>query len=310
MILEGIKNFCNDNFKVNALVVIISLAILSFIVTPESNRTVLAEENNISVEEARPMEIIMESENSSQEILCAMKEVEEVELSITLASKEYKGCITQPVTIKPNKLWRAYTNAPTDMTFDYKQKANVINVLWEFLVNEQNVDPILACAIIGNMSQEGYFGQGQGDNPDLSSIENARHRLGGGTCGFGIIQWTTAGRQKLLLSYYEDAYAQLSTCELDGDLWEITKIVAECACLLEEMKVYGVFDDYYNYLTDDCSIEDLIESACGLTSVNYIAYKGSSSQWMNTGESYILAANHSNGACRLDYALNVYNYFN
>lgn len=314
MILKGLKNFWENNTKVSSLVVITSLAILSFIVTPESSTVAVAEEIDATAiglsPNATPLEIMTPGDVSTDDILSAIKETEEVEeLSITLSSHTFNNYTTEPVTVYPNKLWEAYTNAPADMEFDYKCRSSIINVLWQFLVVEQKVDPVLACAIIGNMSQEGHFAEGQGAMPDLASIEDARNKLGRGGCGYGIIQWTTANRQKLLLDYYEDAYAQLSACKLDGDLWEITKIVAECACLVEEMKAYDVFNDYYDYLTDDCTIEDLIESACGLTCINYIAYRGSGSQWRNTGDSYILAAQYGSGANRLGYALDVYNYY-
>lgn len=202
---------------------------------------------------------------------------------------------TAEVFVDPVPLVEAYSKEYVTYSWDTKNKMNVIQTMWEFLVNQQGVEEHNAAAVIGAMMCEGYFGEEQKTHVIFSSIEDARKVLGKGTCGYGVAQWTYKTRQKNLLKYYELAN------EMFPEDFQTASIVAECCMLIEELKAYYVFDDLYSYTT--------IEDAVGRMCVIYERYDGCDEQWSNDSGLYELVSQDGSGKTRLAYAINIYNYF-
>lgn len=203
---------------------------------------------------------------------------------------------TDEVQIDTEALMELYEEVSESPAWDVKEKIDIIELLWEFLVNQCEMSPMNAAALIGNIVAEGKFAEQQGTGLFLNNIEQARTLLGCGKKGYGIVQWTYAPRQRALLEYYELAY------ELYPEDWDRVKVTAECSMLIEEIKAYKIFDD----IKVDTSIED----ATGRVCVNYEAYKGSNRQWTKQNNTYrLVAGKSSNGYQRLAYAKSVYEYF-
>lgn len=231
--------------------------------------------------------------------------VDEGDSPILVGPKVFKGpsgknILTKSVEVHPTKLLESYNNATT-MDFDYKGKYKTINVLWEFLRNESNLEPELVAAIIGHVAMEGDFGIQQGTYKTIDNIKEAEMFLvpNAKSIGYGVIQWTFAERRNLLLKYYKDVYEILE----DESRWTEVALTAECCCLLEEMKGYGILDDYNNLTGNK------LESAVGLLSMNYIGYQGYTEDWSKSGNTYTLINSNSSGADRLAYSKEVYEYF-
>lgn len=179
--------------------------------------------------------------------------------------------------------------------WDSKYRIDVINTLWDFLVNQQGVAPMNAAAIIGNVYFEGTFGQMQGTFESIEDIEFARSVLGDGNKGYGLAQWTNSTRQKALLDYYHLAHQQFP------DDWELTIRVAECCMLYEEIKAYSVFSDIH--------VDTTLEDACGRVSLKYEAYENSDAEWVVSNGMYNLVSNSGSGYKRLQYTNNIYQHF-
>lgn len=201
---------------------------------------------------------------------------------------------TEPVSVNADSIMESYRMEYPEYDWDSKGKIRIIEALWEFLVNQNGVDEIIASAIIGTTMYEGEFGQQQGTYNKLQNIQSARSLLGSGECGYGVVQWTYKTRQKGLLQYYE------LTNELFPDDWETACVIAECCMLLRELEAYGVFDDLYSHTT--------IEDAVGRMCLTYEIYDGASEQWSSAG-GFHLIAHEGSGYKRLEYSQNIYDYF-
>lgn len=201
---------------------------------------------------------------------------------------------TEPVVVDVDSLMSAYRASYEPQDWDKKGKINIIHTLWNFLVEQNGVDKVLAASIIGATMHEGRFAEEQGSYNLINDIEDARALLGAGSCGYGIAQWTYKTRQQGLLNYYELAN------EMCPDNWETACVVAECCMLLREIEAYGIFDDLYSHTT----IEDAVGRMCLL----YEGYEGASQQWSSEG-GYHLISHDGSGISRLRYAQNIYDYY-
>ena len=199
---------------------------------------------------------------------------------------------TDPVEIKVMQLAEISEQDFEVPEWDFKERINTIQILWDFLVNQQGVSEMNASAIIGSICCEGDFGQKEGSKKCLESITEARSVLGNGEEGYGLVQWTYGSRQATLLKYYEMANEQYP------DNWEQARMVAECCMLLEELKAYEIFDDIYT----DTTIED----ALGRLSRNYFKYENYYEDWNSDN---VLVSNTGGGKSRLNYATSIYGYF-
>lgn len=179
--------------------------------------------------------------------------------------------------------------------WDYKERMDTINLLWDFLVNQQGMSPMNASAVIANICFEGKFGQAQGTDKTITDMQMAENVLGRGTKGYGLAQWTHGVRQDALLDYYVLANEQFP------DDWEMTIKVAECCMLYEELKAYSIFSDIH--------VDTTLEDACGRVCLRYEAYENSSDQWKKVNGRYTLISNQGSGCKRLEYAENIYAYF-
>ena len=202
---------------------------------------------------------------------------------------------TDTVTINVDKLMEEYNSSEENPTWDNKDRMETLRVLWNFLVEQQGLPATNVAGILGNIYEEGEFSEQQSTGFYLTSIDDARLYLGTGLEGFGCAQWTYCGRQEALLKYYELAY------NLYPDNWSATKIIAECAMLLEECKAFSVFDDIY--------VPVDIEDATGRFATRYEAYGGCLTQWACWDNYYHLISDEGTGAERLRYAKLIYYYF-
>lgn len=178
--------------------------------------------------------------------------------------------------------------------YSYNREANI---LYDFLVRQMGVGHNIACSIIGNCSGEGSFGSKQSSDIVISSIDDARKFLSKTSpdTGYGIVQWTVAGRREKLLSYYESAVEQFSD-------FEVAQWVAEMVCLYEELGDYDLFGGYNKKIA--------IEDATGRIAVGYERYKLSRYDWtINKDGTVHLTGNVGNGKQRLNFAYAVHKYY-
>lgn len=249
--------------------------------------------SNIDV--VTPISEVMSNVRSMQPVVVVGdKKIDVVE---SISFKNNRGILTETseVHIDADKLVQVYNSTYDVQKWDYKNKMSTISVLWEFLVNQQGIDPMNASAIIGNIAIEGHFGEEQGTGEYLQNIEHAREVLGKGCKGYGIAQWTFSVRQDALLQYYELAN------EMYPDDWSKVCIVAECCMLLEEVKAYGVFKD----INSSLSLEDSTGRVC----LKYESYRDCETQWERVDGVYTLISDSGSGDARLCYASNIYSYF-
>lgn len=228
-----------------------------------------------------------------------MQEVEQDEI-LTLTSKEFinnvgKEVITSEVQVNVSLLHLEENFVSP--SWDYKYRIKDVEIIWEFLVNQQNVHPNVAAGIIGCLYHEGTFGEQQGSYNYIDTIEEARVLLdeSAASTGYGLAQWTFDDRRELLLKYYEEAFMVYP-----NDAYKAS-VVAELCCLIEELKGYNVFED----LTQVHSIED----ATGRVARLYECYKGCEDDWKKVSGSYCLCSEDKSGTKRLQTAYDVYYHF-
>lgn len=179
-----------------------------------------------------------------------------------------------------------YVDAEYDnFEWDTKNRIKDIYILKELLVDQLNVSPSKAAAIIGNICCEDSFAGLTNSKASLSDINEAKSKLGNGSRGYGIVQWTASYRQKSLEEYYTAIHSDLS--------WELTSVIAETAYLYNELYVSGVIGD----LSEEGDLEDLT----GKLGCEYEAYAKSSSEWYKQNGQY-----KTTGSLRYTYAQHVY----
>jgi hypothetical protein len=211
---------------------------------------------------------------------------------------EDRGCTlydSEPVNINTERLVEIYNTEYETPDWDCKDKINTIAVLWDFLVNQQGVPAENAAGILGNIYVEGCFAMKQGSYECSTNMEQVRDTCRGGKYGYGCVQWTYSRRQQSLLEYYELANEQFPSD------FEATMITAECCMIIEELKVYNVFDNIYDATT--------IEDATGRVAITYENYKNCKDQWSKSGNKYYLVQSSCSGSKRLKYANAIYKYF-
>lgn len=228
-----------------------------------------------------------------------MEEVEQDEI-YCLTSKSFinnRGIEVLTSEVEINMTTLHIDEAFESPTWDTKGKIKDVEIIWDFLVNQQSVHPNIASGIIGCLYHEGTFGEQQGSKNFIDSIDEARLLLNknANSTGFGIAQWTYSNRRELLLKYYEEAYL------IYPDDSYRASIVAELCCLIEELKGYNIFED----LSSVHSVED----ATGRFAKLYECYFGSEDDWMKCNGSYKIACKDKSATMRLQTAYNVYNYF-
>ena len=318
-------NYCKElksllNSKNIHLGVIISLAIISVSIVPENTLKAQAIEQQqitnkefssnmidevVDVSNLKTLDVITEDikEEMEQENQIIVIDSHDIPVSTcqTVDSRE--------ITIDVDSLYEAYMNAPV-MEFDYKNKYRTINCLWEFLYNQNHIDPIMTSAIIGNIAMEGDFGLQQGTQSNrFTSIEDCRAKLGNKQAkGYGLIQWTFSSRKLPLLQFYEDAYNKLYTDNFTEEDWTKAMLSAECTYLLEELNAWGILQ-MYETLPERDSIDKLLESTVGLLCREFVGYQNNNKQWSKSNGSYYLCDSNGSGLERLNYAKAVYSFY-
>lgn len=215
--------------------------------------------------------------------------------SVKIKGVDGKWVDSEEHLVDSDALMQVWNSEYEQPSWDHKGKIKLIHTLWEFLVLQNDVDEVLASALIGNIMYEGTFGMQESSYNIISNIDQARSLLGDGERGYGIAQWTYHRRQDTLLNYYE------LTNEIYPDDWQRACIVAECCFLLEEVKAYKVFDSLYSHTT--------IEDSVGRVAVLYEKYDGSFQQWSKQDDGYKLVSSDGSGHGRLKYAQDIYEYF-
>ena len=170
--------------------------------------------------------------------------------------------------------------------WEYRGRIRDIVLLYDIMVRQLNVTPTKASAIIANCCFEDTFTALTSSEAHSGDITNLSSRLGNGTRGFGIAQWTQKDRQNCLSDYYKDVNNA-------GYTWEVTSVIAESTCLYNEVLVSG--------LLGDLTIDDMsLEQATGAMACKFEAYQGWQNEWTITDGVY---TNHN--AARYNYAVHI-----
>lgn len=206
--------------------------------------------------------------------------------------------ICDPASVAENLIY-----PDTDFSYDPLHKNKEITVLWDFLVNDNNVKPEIAASLIGNICSEGYFGQMQGTDYSFEGIQNVHNVFNYQNTGFGIVQWTSEFRKQSMIKYYDEVYELLN----DYYDWETIMAIAESACLFSEATGYGCIECCSNFSTGD-TYQDIM-SYTGLIACRYESYEGCLSEWSNSGDLYVLNQSGGSGSERLKYAWSIYSYY-
>ncbi len=204
--------------------------------------------------------------------------------------KDFKSGATIEVEQVPIYLGSIQSILSSDIEYpewDTRKRFKDILILEDILVDQLGVSKSIASAIIGNICYEGSFASIQDSTSSLSSQYEANAKLGDGSTGFGIAQWTSKFRQNKLKEYYN-----IASQDLD---WDTATVVAECIYLYNELKASGLLGD----LTQEYSLED----ATGKLGYEYLAYANRDKEWYKQGSHY-----KSNDCPRYNYAVKVYHY--
>lgn len=203
----------------------------------------------------------------------------------TLKSKEKQP--VESVTYYLDPVYDILSEEYVSPDWDYRKRIQDINILTELLVNQLGVSKSKAAAIIGNVVFEDSFMSTTNSPARINSLDEAQKRLGRGTRGFGIAQWTAGYRQNTLLSYIKTTSKQLD--------WETAVIIAETTFLYNELK--------YSNILGDLSEEGDIENCTGIIACVYEGYANSSAEWVQHDGMY-----KSLKSPRYSYACNIHNY--
>lgn len=210
---------------------------------------------------------------------------------------------SQLTVISSDLLWAAYSDVD-DLPFG--DNNSLVNSLWNGLVVQNNIDPVIASAVIGNIMEEGVYGQKYSSKKTFQNIDQAYDGCINGDVAIGCVQWLDPARRKLLWQYYEYINNQINQ---DGEHFQLVKITAEICCLIEELNNYtNIFSSYERCGYD--SIDNKIQSAVGLIGRQYEIYDTCYDDWARDGNSYwFKGTQESSGWKRLQNARKVYDYY-
>ena len=214
--------------------------------------------------------------------------------SVTIFYRNGSEYSTDEISLNVDEFKLLLNNNYNSYEWDYNNRLNVITVLYNFL-KDNNVPDNNIYAILGNVGVEGSFGIEQKTFKTLQSIEEAREKLGSGQLGYGCLQWTYPSRQLSLLNYYE------ATNELFPNDWELAMAIAECCLVLEEIQIFGVFENLYE--------EVELTDAVGRVAVKFEGYANCRNEWDWSSGSYRLVKNNCSGEHRVNYSLAIKKYF-
>lgn len=195
---------------------------------------------------------------------------------------------------------REYLELEDSVDWDDTGRINMVNTIYNYLVNEKELPKEFVAGILGNIMCEGNFGFIQGQYSGTKSMQQILNALDS-SGGIGIIQWTHPALKKNLKRYYLDVIKKLGKEKLN-----VKCAVAELVCLYDILTRDGLLDKYNNLKGKG---ETLAHSACGLFAYEFERYYGYLSQWAKQDGYYKCINVTSNGGKRLKYTLAIYKHF-
>lgn len=195
---------------------------------------------------------------------------------------------------------REYLELEDSVDWDDTGRINMVNTIYNYLVNEKELPEEFVSGILGNIMCEGNFGFIQGQYSGTKSMQQILNALDS-SGGIGIIQWTHPTLKKNLKGYYTDVIKKLGKEKLN-----VKCAVAELVCLYDILTRDGLLDKY-NHLKGKG--ETLAHSACGLFAYEFERYYGYLNQWAKYNGQYKCINTDSNGGKRLKYTLAIYKHF-
>lgn len=195
---------------------------------------------------------------------------------------------------------REYLELEDIADWDDTGRINMVNTIYNYLVNEKELPKEFVAGILGNIMCEGNFGFIQGQYSGTKSMQQILNALDS-SGGIGIIQWTHPALKKNLKGYYLDVIKKLGKEKLN-----VKCAVAELVCLYDILTRNGLLDKYNNLKGKG---ETLAHSACGLFAYEFERYYGYLSQWAKKDGYYKCIDTTSNGGKRLKYTLSIYKHF-
>lgn len=195
---------------------------------------------------------------------------------------------------------REYLELEDIADWDDTGRINMVNTIYNYLVNEKELPKEFVAGILGNIMCEGNFGFIQGQYSGTKSMQQILNALDS-SGGIGIIQWTHPALKKNLKGYYLDVIKKLGKEKLN-----VKCAVAELVCLYDILTRDGLLDKYNNLKGKG---ETLAHSACGLFAYEFERYYGYLNQWAKQDGYYKCIDTMSNGGKRLEYTLAIYKHF-
>lgn len=195
---------------------------------------------------------------------------------------------------------RDYLELEDSADWDDTGRVNMVNTIYNYLVNEKELPKEFVSGILGNIMCEGNFGFIQGQYSGTKSMQQILNALDS-SGGIGIIQWTHPALKKNLKRYYLDVIKKLGKEKLN-----VKCAVAELVCLYDILTRDGLLDKYNNLKGKG---ETLAHSACGLFAYEFERYYGYLNQWEKQDGYYKCIDTTSNGGKRLKYTLAIYKHF-
>ena len=195
---------------------------------------------------------------------------------------------------------REYLELEDSVDWDDTDRINMVNTIYNYLVNEKELPNEFVAGILGNIMCEGNFGFIQGQYSGTKSMQQILNALDS-SGGIGIIQWTHPALKKNLKGYYLDVIKKLGKEKLN-----VKCAVAELVCLYDILTRDGLLDKYNNLKGKG---ETLAHSACGLFAYEFERYYGYLNQWEKQDGYYKCINTTSNGGKRLKYTLVIYKHF-
>lgn len=188
----------------------------------------------------------------------------------------------------------------------------LINTCIDFLYNQLGMNNEVVAGIIGNVCNEGHFGEEQGTYKLASNVDEYISNLSSSTDkGYGIAQWTYQDRQDKLaahtveiIDYLVAEYGLDYEACMYGEYYPTVIVTSELTFLYEELNGYGIFEDFNKEYT--------LEDATGRIALSYERYKNSKKHWEygQDGKCYLIGSSECSGAERLKFAELIYEKLN
>lgn len=188
----------------------------------------------------------------------------------------------------------------------------LINTCINFLLNQVGMAPEIVAGIIGNVCNEGHFGEEQNTYRLATSTEEYIALLKSTSDrGYGIAQWTHQSRQDSLAEHIDEIvnsvmniYNVSYTDCVYGEYFPTVVVLSELTFLYKELLDYKLFEDFSSFYT--------VEDATGRIALSYERYKNCKKHWRyeQDGTCTLIGAATCSGAKRLLFAEQIYTRIN